>query len=280
MAKNKTIPRATGGGGARPSSGGGGWFTNAVSSGLAGLGGMVGRGISAGASGASRGVASLGSAAGSGLAGLVRGKGGGSFTNVIPGNPQPQPTQQRGGSFRNTPIGSTAWVNPLPPSPFKSLTDGGSRSGGGGVGGGGGFNSYAEQANLLEKARIRQANESNVGAYNQAFAEAKQGNESRYQQMLDITNATTGQRAKDIGIDYKNREASAMQNLQRLGMGNTTVAPTLGMGFGRQKNAALDRLSDQMQGTKLGIMERRTDAYPDLASLVSLGQLGVSGLKF
>ncbi len=72
-----------------------------------------------------------------------------------------------------------------------------------------------------------------------------------------------------------------MQNLARLGMSNTTVAPTMAMGFEREKQAALNTAADEMQKTKLGIMERRTDAYPNsnlLMSLIgSLGQ-GATGL--
>lgn len=113
-----------------------------------------------------------------------------------------------------------------------------------------------------------------VSSYNQAFAEAKAANERRYQQMLGITAKTTGQRGIDIRGDYAQREAAAMQQLARLGMSGTTIAPTLGMGFEREQSAALDRLADEMQGTKLGIIERRQDPYPSLASLVSMGQLG------
>lgn len=260
-------------------------FSNLMSRGIAGLGSMVGKGISAYTGAATRGAASLGSSAGRGLAGLVGGQGGGSFTKVIPGTPQPQPgpTGRSQGSQGSQGSYFNSWGSPgLPPR----RPDPASSSGGGG-GGGGGMNPYALQwaqadraTAAMERRRIKEANAGNVSAYNKAFAEAKLGNETRYQQLLDIANSTTTQRAKDIGVDYGQREADSMQNLRRLGMGNTTIAPTLGMGFGRQKNAALDRLADQMQGTKLGIIERRTDAYPDLASLMSLGQMGIGGLKF
>jgi hypothetical protein len=111
--------------------------------------------------------------------------------------------------------------------------------------------------------------ESLVNNYNQAYGEAKSANEARYQQMLNIANQTTNQQAADITSSYGQQSSNAMQQLARLGMGNTTVAPTMQMGFEREKQAALSRNADQMQQTKLGIMERRKDAYPDLSALQS-----------
>lgn len=109
-----------------------------------------------------------------------------------------------------------------------------------------------------------------VANYNQAYGQAKAANEARYQQMLRIADQTTNQRAADITSDSASASASAMQNLARLGMANTTVAPTLKMGFDREKNESLNRNADQMQQTKLGIIERRADDYPDLSSLQSI----------
>ena len=102
-----------------------------------------------------------------------------------------------------------------------------------------------------------------VSSYNQAYGEAKAANEARYQQLLDIANQTTQQRQADVTSAYNQQSADAMQNLARLGLSNTTIAPTLQMGVEREKQASLDRLADTMQQTKLGIIERRTDAYPD-----------------
>ena len=109
-----------------------------------------------------------------------------------------------------------------------------------------------------------------VQNYNQAYGAAKAANEARYQQLLSIADQTTQQRAADVRSNYGQQSANAMQNLARLGMANTTVAPTLQMGFEREKQSALDRLADQMQQTKLGIIERRTDAYPDASALQSI----------
>ena len=133
----------------------------------------------------------------------------------------------------------------------------------------------------MGEARARMAGRnSNVEAFNKASASANEANEARYKQLLGIADTTTGQRAKDITADFSAQQSSAMQNLASLGLANTSGASTIRGGFGRKKNAALNRLADQMQQTKLGIIERRTDKAPDLASLVALGQLGISGVKF
>jgi len=109
-----------------------------------------------------------------------------------------------------------------------------------------------------------------IKSYNQAYGEAKSANEARYQQMLNIANQTTGQQAADITSQFGQKSASAMQNLARLGMANTTIAPTIQQGFQREQSAALNRNADLQQQTKLGIIERRQDPYPNAGSLQAI----------
>ncbi len=132
----------------------------------------------------------------------------------------------------------------------------------------------------MQKASLQGAGglSSLVGQYNKAFGEAKSANEQRYQQMLDIINQTTGQRAADIRSQYGQQGSDIMQNLARLGMANTTVAPTMQFGVQREQQSALNRLADELQGTRLGVMERRTDKYPDIGLIATLAQgLGQAG---
>jgi hypothetical protein len=117
-----------------------------------------------------------------------------------------------------------------------------------------------------------------VNEYNRAYGAARSANEARYQQMLDIAGQTTGQRAADIRSAYGQRESDIMQQLARVGMANTTVAPTMGLGVEREQQSALDRLADQMQQTKLGIIERRKDAYPDQTAVAKAIQQAGAGL--
>ena len=152
-----------------------------------------------------------------------------------------------------------------------------------------------------------------VQSYNEAFGRATEANESRYrdllgtadqdfanrqatdQRMLGVVNQTTGQREADIKQSYREQRANQMQELARTGMANTTIAPTLRAGSRREEQSSLNRLADEMQGTrlgvlgrigdqsqatKLGIMERREDAFPDknmisnLVSQIGIGQQG------
>ena len=113
-----------------------------------------------------------------------------------------------------------------------------------------------------------------VESYNTAYGEARGANEARYQQLLGITDQTTGQRAADIRREGVEERSDLQQGLARTGLANTTVSPTLTVGSKRREQESLNRLADQMQGTKLGIIERREDQYPDAASM----QAALSGL--
>lgn len=160
--------------------------------------------------------------------------------------------------------------------PYGGMTTAGAGGGGGGTVQLAGFGGPRGMEGMRQTMAMRGM----VGGYNKALAEARAANERRYQQMLNIAKKTTGQREIDIRAGYAGREAGAMQQLARLGMGGTTIAPTLGMGFEREQSAALDRLADLMQQTKLGIIERREDRYPSLTAPMALAQMGVGGLKF
>ena len=141
-----------------------------------------------------------------------------------------------------------------------------------------------------------------VSSYNQAYGQAKGLNERRYRQLLSIANQeraqkfkintqqlgiadqTTGQRAADIRSDAFDEQSNIGQRLARVGMGNTTVGSSLRGGVDRRMQGSLNRLADTMQQTKLGllqrradikdtrsgIIERRTDAYPDQSMLAGL----------
>ncbi len=253
----------SGGGARRAAAGGlGGFLTGgaggAILGGLQGLLGPTGGGSSStgGALGAF-GRGALGSFGGGG------GGGGSTFTKVIPGNPQAQPQQQFRRSSRSGGLGGMIQESLLPPRRPDSakFSGGGSIGGGGGGLGGGGF--------AMDPRAINET----IASYYAKQKEANEANEARYQQLLGIADATTGQRGKDITSDFANQQSMAMQNLASLGLANTSGASTIRGGFGRKKNEALDRLADTMQQTKLGIIERRTDAAPDIGSYIALAQL-------
>ena len=121
--------------------------------------------------------------------------------------------------------------------------------------------------------------ESLVNQYNTAYGAARTANEERYQQMLGIADQTTNQRQVDIRSDYMGQQSDMMQQLSRLGMGNTTIGANLGTGVQREMQGSLNRSADALQGTKLGIMERRTDEYPQNNMILALAQqLGQAGM--
>jgi hypothetical protein len=112
-----------------------------------------------------------------------------------------------------------------------------------------------------------------VSSYNRAFGQAKTANERRYQEMLGITDKTTGQRAADIRAEGVGEQANIMQRLARQGMAGSTVGATLRKGARRDTQAELNRAADALQGRRLGIMERRTDAYPQSSMITNLATL-------
>jgi hypothetical protein len=117
-----------------------------------------------------------------------------------------------------------------------------------------------------------------LNTYNQTYAQNRAENESRYNQMLGIADQTTGQQAADIRSSYGKQAASGMQNLQRLGMQNTTLAPTMKAGIQREESNSLNRLADTMQGTKLGIIaSHKTDR--ELAPDSTLLQSAMSNIN-
>ncbi len=147
-----------------------------------------------------------------------------------------------------------------------------------------------------------------ASAYSRSYGQARQANEARYNQMLkiadrertrglelnrrqlEIAGRTTGQRAADIRSEGMGEQANIMQRLTRQGMAGSTVGSTLRAGVRRGTQSSLNRLADTMQQTKLGllgqragmtrggrlgIMEGRTDAYPDPSALT--GAFGAVG---
>uniref|UniRef100_A0A6M3KVV0 Uncharacterized protein n=1 Tax=viral metagenome TaxID=1070528 RepID=A0A6M3KVV0_9ZZZZ len=98
------------------------------------------------------------------------------------------------------------------------------------------------------------------GAYGQVKTEAQ----SQYEEMLKTLEGTTGQREADIRSSYAGQESNIMQQLARQGMSGTTIAPTMQMGVARERESALNRLADEMLGTKLGVMQGKTGALTQL----------------
>ena len=107
-----------------------------------------------------------------------------------------------------------------------------------------------------------------------------------FNQMLGTIGQETGQRISDIRGQTERRVASEEQRLGRMGLSNTSqVGSVLGRGIRREGEAEINRYRDLMlgrklgvqrskaemtRGTRLGIMERRTDQYPDQQGMMQL----------
>jgi len=138
-----------------------------------------------------------------------------------------------------------------------------------------GQKNYQEQVESQKAAaaKVSTGLQSLVDSYNTAFAQAKSEGEQRYQQMLSIADQTTDQQAADIRTSYGNKQSSAMQNLSKLGMGNTTIGATLAQGNQREASNSLNRLADTMQQTKLGIIANKkldSEYAPDKTAITNL----------
>lgn len=117
-----------------------------------------------------------------------------------------------------------------------------------------------------------------IDQWNTSYAEAREANEQRYNEMLGITDNLRDVRSDDISSQYAGRESEMRERLQGIGAGNTTIGDTMSMGIERERQDALDRSKLAHAGTRLGIMERRTDKYPDQNLILGLVQaLGQGG---
>ena len=94
-----------------------------------------------------------------------------------------------------------------------------------------------------------------------ATQEATRAISEGYQQALDEWKKDSGQVMADIRSDYASQSAAAMQRLARLGMGNTTIAPTLKLGYDREKIASLNRWNDMRSKDKSKILQNRINDY-------------------
>jgi len=114
--------------------------------------------------------------------------------------------------------------------------------------------------------------------------EARLANETRYQDILkgyeNRTAAMSGRGdidRKRINRQYDSAAGAGQQMLAARGLYNSTIAPSIQQGYDRDRNEALGALDERLQGEqsnlegdRLGFMERRADAYPDNANYMDL----------
>ena len=117
-----------------------------------------------------------------------------------------------------------------------------------------------------------------VDQYNMSFQEAKDANESRYNDMLGIADAGQDVRSGEVNRAFAGRESDMLNRLKGIGAANTSIASTQKMGIERERQNALDKSKMSHDDRRLGIMERRTDDYPENDIILQLAQMmGQSG---
>jgi len=132
------------------------------------------------------------------------------------------------------------------------------------------------QEKAAEQERQRAAAERN------AWYERSKGDiESAFSGLSESAQSDFAQRKSDVRADAARGQAAAMGGLNRLGMGNTTVAPTLGEGFSRYMNAELNRVEEMSNQQKQQMQLARAGAISNLAgaAMGQAGQYNLSGLE-
>ncbi|MFH1724307.1 MAG: hypothetical protein ABII00_06760 [Elusimicrobiota bacterium] len=144
---------------------------------------------------------------------------------------------------------------------------------GGGVGGMGGL--FGQFADAWQQARA--ANESRYGDILGQYGDM-------YKRVMANLQGLGEQERKNIGQRFTERTSDSMQDLVSRGLRGTTIAPSVKQGLAREQEGVLAQLAETLRreqigydtgltGQKLGFMERRTDAYPDMNLLAQLATM-------
>lgn len=98
-------------------------------------------------------------------------------------------------------------------------------------------------------------------------------NEQRYQKILGtFENLGKAGRAR-IEQQTTQRQAAATQSLTSRGLGGTTITSAVERGIAGEAETQVQQLEEGIAVQKAGVMERRTDAGPDLGMFASLLQM-------
>lgn len=137
---------------------------------------------------------------------------------------------------------------------------------------------------------LRNLTQQYVGAYGQArnaneqrYGDVLRGYNDRIRSSRQMINRYSNQSMRDVRRDYADLGAQTTQSAIDRGLYNTTIQDSLQQGVERERQAQLQRVRDSVNdrrianylGTtsdRLGFMERRTDAYPDMGLYSQLAQ--------
>lgn len=101
---------------------------------------------------------------------------------------------------------------------------------------------------------------------------AKAANDARYNQLLQLADQFGATQNRQTNQLYDQQQANNLQNLIGSGLGNSTVLTSNATGIQNARTNALADVNERVSQNKSGIIERRTDEYPNLSMFASLLQ--------
>jgi hypothetical protein len=105
-----------------------------------------------------------------------------------------------------------------------------------------------------------------------SFDEARRANEQRYQDILTGLESSGAQERADIRARYAAIRSGGLGDLASRGLAGTSLASGVRTLAARGESESIGRLEDRLRMQRLGFMERRTDTYPDEATMLDLAQ--------
>ena len=99
---------------------------------------------------------------------------------------------------------------------------------------------------------------------------ANKANEARYQEILGLYENLGTAGMERIGQQEGRMTAASEQDLTNRGLGNTTIRGSMARGIADDAELQRQGLRESVAMQKAGVMERKTDAAPDLSMYMNL----------
>ena len=123
---------------------------------------------------------------------------------------------------------------------------------------------YYTGPNLADQAAKDKA------ALKKSTNKANKANEARYQEILGLYENLGTAGMERIGQQEGRMTAASEQDLTNRGLGNTTIRGSMARGIADDAELQRQGLRESVAMQKAGVMERKTDAAPDLSMYMNL----------
>ena len=134
------------------------------------------------------------------------------------------------------------------------------------------YTNPADNARIWAAYRQRKQQKDIIKTMQAAQTKANTANEARYQEVLgQFSNLGKAGRTR-ITQQTEQAQAQATQNLTSRGLGNTTITSAVSRGIAGDAELQRQQLDESVAVRKAGVMERKTDAGPDLGMFANLLQ--------